>query len=455
MDQQIKFCTTSDGVRIAYAVAGSGYPLVWVPGWLSHAEIDWDIPVLGDRYRALTGDFRLFRLDKRGTGLSARKQMPYTREKWVLDVEAVVADVGLERFALAGYSEGGPIAVEYAALHPDQVSHLILMGSGVSSPGEDPELEATVQAIVTIIRKNWGTATRMMTDFFFGEGTLSPEAAQAFADYQRQSADAEDAAAMLENAASTLQIAGIAPNVQASTLILHARSDEAVPIELGQRLAALIPNASFKSIEGHHVPDREQGAVMVAAIREFVLGPTASATEPARQPAAGGTPVTILFTDMESSAALRQSLGDERAQELVHAHNDIVRGALAEHAGNEIKHTGDGIMASFASASGSLQCAVAIQRAVAAHVEEHPNDPLGVYVGLNAGEPIEEDEDLFGTSVDLAARLVDHAQPGQIIASDVVRQLAAGKQFLFSDLGETELRGFEDPVRLYEVRWQE
>ena len=136
-----------------------------------------------------------------------------------------------------------------------------------------------------------------------------------------------------------------------------------------------------------------------------------------------------------------------------------MRAALDAHAGFEIKHTGDGIMASFATASSALDCAIAIQRGVAAHKDEHPESPLDVYVGLNAGEPIAENDpegrvDLFGTSVDLAARLVDHAQPGQIIASDVVRQLAAGKQFLFADTGEQALRGFEDPVRLYECYYQ-
>ena len=112
-------------------------------------------------------------------------------------------------------------------------------------------------------------------------------------------------------------------------------------------------------------------------------------------------------------------------------------------------------MASFSSASSALDSAIAIQRGVAAHVAEHPDSPLGVYVGLNAGEPIAEDDDLFGTSVDLAARICGRAEPGQILASDVVRQLAAGKDFLFSDLGETELRGFEDPVKLWELRWRE
>jgi adenylate cyclase len=176
--------------------------------------------------------------------------------------------------------------------------------------------------------------------------------------------------------------------------------------------------------------------------------------KPAPEQPSGGL-VTILFTDIESSTALRQQLGDAKVQELVRAHNTIVREALKTRSGSEIKHTGDGIMASFPSALGALECAVAIQRGVAEYVTTHPEAPLGVYVGLNAGEPIAEERDLFGTSVDLARRLCDEAGPGEILVSDVVRQLAAGKDFLFSDRGAAALKGFEDPVRLYEVRWRE
>ncbi len=164
---------------------------------------------------------------------------------------------------------------------------------------------------------------------------------------------------------------------------------------------------------------------------------------------------TILFTDMESSTALTQSLGDAKAQELVRAHNTIVREALSAHAGTEIKHTGDGIMASFAGASSALGCAVAIQRAVAARAAEQPDIPLGLRVGVNAGEPVVEEQDLFGASVQLAKRICDHAEPGQILASNVVRELAMGKGFLFGDIGEVVPKGFEEPVRLYEVRWHE
>ena len=165
--------------------------------------------------------------------------------------------------------------------------------------------------------------------------------------------------------------------------------------------------------------------------------------------------VTVMFTDLENSTATRVRLGDAKAQEILRAHNTIVREALSNYDGKEIKHTGDGIMASFPTGSGAIGCAIAIQKNVKSYLEEHPELPLQVYLGLNAGEPIAEGQDLFGTSVDLAARICDHAQPGQILVSDVVRQLAAGKTFHFSDLGQPELRGFKDPVRLWAVSWRE
>jgi adenylate cyclase len=158
-----------------------------------------------------------------------------------------------------------------------------------------------------------------------------------------------------------------------------------------------------------------------------------------------------MFTDLAGSTALTQRLGDAKAQELVRAHNAIVREALAAQGGSEIKHTGDGIMASFPTASAAIESAVAIQRGVAARDDEN----LQVYIGLNAGEPVAEESDLFGTSVQLARRICDHAEAGQILVSNVVRELAAGKGFLFADIGEVIPKGFEEPVRLYEVRWRD
>jgi adenylate cyclase len=164
--------------------------------------------------------------------------------------------------------------------------------------------------------------------------------------------------------------------------------------------------------------------------------------------------VTILFTDIEGSTTLTQQVGDAAAQTVVRAHNTVVRDALRDHGGSETKHTGDGIMASFPLASTAIEAAIAIQRAVAAHSEANPDKAFRVRIGLNAGEPVVEEQDMFGTAVQLARRVCDHGEAGSILVTDVVRQLAAGKRYLFSDKGESKLRGFEDPVRLYEVSWQ-
>ena len=164
--------------------------------------------------------------------------------------------------------------------------------------------------------------------------------------------------------------------------------------------------------------------------------------------------VTILFTDVEGSTALTQRVGDAKAREVLRAHERIVREALQSHGGSEIKHTGDGIMASFPSATWAVESAIAMQRAFADY-NETADEPISMCIGLNAGEPIAEEKDLFGTAVNMAARIAAKAEGGEIMASDVVRQLVAGKGFLFSDRGEVELKGFEEPVRLYEVRWRE
>ncbi len=161
----------------------------------------------------------------------------------------------------------------------------------------------------------------------------------------------------------------------------------------------------------------------------------------------------MLFTDVEGSTALTQRLGDARARELLRDHERIVREALKSHGGAEVKTMGDGFMASFSSATKALECAIAMQRAFAEH-NESAEEPIRVRVGMNAGEPIAEDEDLYGTAVNEAARITATAKGGEILVSDVVRQLVKGKDFAFSDRGESTLRGFDEPVRLYEVRWK-
>jgi class 3 adenylate cyclase len=162
---------------------------------------------------------------------------------------------------------------------------------------------------------------------------------------------------------------------------------------------------------------------------------------------------TILFTDIAESTTLTQTLGDEAAMALLDLHNTIVRNALADLGGREVKHTGDGIMASFVSAAAAVRCATRIQNELARHEENRRERPLKVRIGAAAGEPVEHHHDLFGCTVQLAARLCSHALPEQIVVSNTIAELCLGKNLLFEDLGEIALKGFDRPVRAHAVQW--
>jgi class 3 adenylate cyclase len=161
----------------------------------------------------------------------------------------------------------------------------------------------------------------------------------------------------------------------------------------------------------------------------------------------------IMFTDIEGSTDISTGHGDAVAVDLVRRHNEIVREALARFGGREIKHTGDGLFASFVSVAAAVQATIAIQRGAAEPPSEGPQ--LAIKVGLSAGEPVEESQDLYGAAVNLAARICAHARGGQTLVAGTVRDLAIGKDFHFVDQGTIGLKGFPDPVPLYEVEWGE
>jgi class 3 adenylate cyclase len=162
---------------------------------------------------------------------------------------------------------------------------------------------------------------------------------------------------------------------------------------------------------------------------------------------------TVLFTDIVDSTTLTQSLGDEAAMALFDVHNTVVRNALANLGGREVKHTGDGIMASFISAAAAVKCATQIQRELAKHTENQRERPIKVRIGAAAGEPVEQHDDLFGCTVQLAARLCSYASPEQILVSNAIAELYLGKGFAFQDVGEVVLKGFDRPVRAHAVAW--
>ena len=162
---------------------------------------------------------------------------------------------------------------------------------------------------------------------------------------------------------------------------------------------------------------------------------------------------TILFTDIVESTSMTQKIGDEAAMEIVELHDAVVREALKDLGGREVKHLGDGIMASFVSPAAAVKCAARVQNEIAKRAREKTGQPVRIRVGIAAGEPVERHNDLFGVTVQLASRLCAHAAAQQIVVSNVVAELCAGKALAFEDLGEVTLKGFDQPVRAHAVAW--
>jgi pimeloyl-ACP methyl ester carboxylesterase/DNA-binding CsgD family transcriptional regulator len=247
--QHVRFCTATDGVRLAYAVHGSGPPLVRVATWLTHLEFDWESPLWRHWLDRLGERHTVVRYDERGCGLSDANIGDPSLETWVGDLETVVDAVGLERFALLGVSQGGAVAVAYAVRHPDRISDLVLYGAyarGRRFRGQDDEEDALLAAI----RAGWTAPNpafrRVFSMFFVPHG--SPEQMDWYEDLLRRSTTAE-AATRLFRARGGLNVSGLAPQVRARTLVMHAREDGVVPVEEGRQLAALIPSAHFVLLE--------------------------------------------------------------------------------------------------------------------------------------------------------------------------------------------------------------
>jgi adenylate cyclase len=215
---------------------------------------------------------------------------------------------------------------------------------------------------------------------------------------------------------------------------------------MGREVAAAIPDARFVAVDGDVGIHQYQYEQIITEIHGFLE--EGWVEDRSNGPSAFRT---VLFTDLVGHTAMMSRLGDERGRAVLREHERITRNVLKAHGGTEIKTMGDGFMASFNSVTKAVECAIALQRAFA----EREGEPLNARVGLNAGEPIEEDGDLFGATVILASRIAAKAEGGEILVADTVRGLCSGKGFLFADRGEFVAKGFEEPARVYEVRWRE
>ena len=274
--QRLKFCTARDGVRIAYAQVGAGLPLVKAANWLSHLELDWDSPAWSPLFQELARDHTFIRYDERGNGLSEWEVDDLTFEAFVRDLETVVDASGVERFPLLGISQGGAVAIAYAARFPERVSHLILWGAYASGwrHGASPEMTAERDAVITLVRHGWGrddpAYRQIFSQTFMPSAT--PQEIDWFNDFQRRTASPENAARFLE-VFSRIDVRDQLAKVQCPTLVLHARSDRRIPVANGVEIAAGIPGAEFIALDtdNHVLLGREPAsAAFVAHVRQFL-----------------------------------------------------------------------------------------------------------------------------------------------------------------------------------------
>lgn len=449
---RIQYAQASDRVSIAFWAIGDGVPviLIYPPGF-SNIQFEWELPEAEAIYEEVRTWATLIRFDHRNNGLSERGVEDTSLAAYVRDIEAIINRLDLNRVHLFATTDTGKAAIWYAAEHPQKVASLTLfrtnpgVGSSAAAPGWSN--------IRPLLEKDWHLFTNVVATALNGleDGNQTARLAR----YIRESVTPEEFVAST-TALALADVSDCLPRLQCPVLVLHRMDTPFFQIERARSLVASIPDARLAVLSGKS-PFAWDTAV-VNAVRPFILE-VAAAENRARFGVRSGTAFrTILFTDIEKHGELMRTLGDTAARQVLREHERITREALRQHGGSEIKSMGDGFLASFGSAQRALECAAALQRALAESdlglSESSPmTRGLRVRVGINAGEPIAEDDDLFGTAVIAAARIASLAAGGEVLVANVVRELVAGKGFLFSDRGEQPLRGLEDPVRLWQLLW--
>jgi pimeloyl-ACP methyl ester carboxylesterase len=291
MDQQIQYCTTLDGVRLAYAVTGKGSPIVRPSHWLTHLEYDLKSPVWLHLVLGLSQRHSLIRYDARGEGMSQRDVLDISFELWVSDLESIVDELALKKFTLLGVSQGASVAIAYAARYPKRVSHLILYGAyarGVLHQGNIEKQKKGLELGRTMIREGWGsdhdTYRQWFTSHFIPDG--SAEHARWFNELERVSATPEVAEKHLV-AAAEINVVDLLPKIAVPTLVLHCRGDLRIPFSNGEEIAAGIPGAKFVPLEGRNhlfLADEPAHRSFFEAVASFLGDPPIKGPLPGTMP---------------------------------------------------------------------------------------------------------------------------------------------------------------------------
>ena len=448
MEPRIQYATTRDGVHVAFAVSGDGPTLISVPSPPdNHVQLEWEQPERRLAIEHLSEYRRLVRFDGRGTGLSDRAVSDFSIDARLADLEAVVERLGVETFALMSGGHGNQLTIAYAVRHPEQVSHVIAVNPFVR--GFDfmsPEQLSMWQHMLMVDFKMFTDVLSLQT-YGFGR-----EEAPRYAANYRASVEAHTASAIYREMLE-VDLTDELEKVKCPVLVIQTSEMRMGSEQAVRMFAAGLPNAHLVVVSGATV----QGSTgeMIVRVGEFFNEDWPQPAQPNDEPVApAALPEfrTVLFTDIENHTTMMQRLGDTEMRQVLRAHERATRAALQRFSGTEVKTMGDGFLASFRSVQRALDCAIALQREISA--EAALPDDFRIRVGINAGEPIEEDGDLFGSAVITAARIVGLAQGGEILVSNVVRELVAGKGHLFSDRGVHVLRGFDEPMRLWELQWR-
>ncbi len=283
MEQQIRFCKTADGVRIAYSTLGQGPAIVHVPGWISHLQRFWEHPAAQLFLEKATRYHTFITFDKYGCGLSERNRTDFSQESEVRVLEAVVDHLKLKRFALLGFSQGGAVGIDYAVKHPRRVTHLILYGAFAKGEELSPDELKTV--FKSLVRTAWSIGSKIFADQFIpdaGEGDV-----QWLTRLQREAATPEMAIRLLDLSYG-VNLIDLLPRVRVPTLVMHRRGDRAAPFKLGREMASLIPNARFVPLDGNiHIPFFGDADAILRSVAEFLGDPVdAAQARPSQQPGA-------------------------------------------------------------------------------------------------------------------------------------------------------------------------
>jgi class 3 adenylate cyclase len=430
----------SGDLNIAYVVEGDRpLDLVWIPPWISQVEYLWAEESLNRVMERLTQFARVITFDRRGSGLSDPLAGAPTLEEQMDDVIAVMDAAGSERAAIAGTLEGGPMAALFAATYPDRVSALILYAAfarATWAPGYEWAWSAEERAArMDELADHWGEgwvaagvapSRKMDPDFMEWAGRLERLAASP------------STIKRIFDLIGEFDVREVLPSIRVPTLVLHRRDDSFIKIEHSRFLAEHIPGAKLIELEGgdnmYSLGDSEG---LLGEMDEFLTGERHH-VEPDRMLA------TVLFTDICNSTEHAARMGDRGWRFMLERHDALFRRSLERHRGREVKHTGDGFLATFDGPARAIRCA-------SDHAESVASIGLEVRAGLHTGEMEVLDGDLGGLAVHIAARVMDRAEPCEVLVSSTVKDLVVGSGIDFEERGSHQLRGVPGEWRLFSV----